>query len=66
MCGIFFSFLRFSNYRAIDVPEIKEVAEFMEYMLGDCSGDEDKTFLTLRVHTVFCISWQNYHLDNNR
>uniref|UniRef100_A0A671QY56 Vitellogenin domain-containing protein n=1 Tax=Sinocyclocheilus anshuiensis TaxID=1608454 RepID=A0A671QY56_9TELE len=26
-----------------------EVAEFMEFMLGDCSGDEDSTYLTLRV-----------------
>ncbi|KAL1258348.1 hypothetical protein QQF64_011592, partial [Cirrhinus molitorella] len=30
-------------------PEVKEVAEFMEFMLGDCSGDEDSTYLTLRV-----------------
>ncbi|XP_072545771.1 apolipoprotein B-100 [Salminus brasiliensis] len=31
------------------IPEVREVAAFMEFMLGDCSGDEDKTFLTLRV-----------------
>ncbi|XP_067311333.1 apolipoprotein B-100 isoform X2 [Pseudorasbora parva] len=30
-------------------PEVKDVAEFMKFMLGDCSGDEDSTFLTLRV-----------------
>ncbi|CAB1335350.1 unnamed protein product [Coregonus sp. 'balchen'] len=29
--------------------EVKEVKEFMDTMLGDCSGDEDMTFLTLRV-----------------
>ncbi|KAG7509082.1 apolipo B-100-like [Solea senegalensis] len=31
------------------IPEIYSVAEFMAAQLGDCSGDEDKTFLTLRV-----------------
>ncbi|KAI5616809.1 apolipoprotein B-100, partial [Silurus asotus] len=40
---------KFSEYQGTNVPEVKEVAEFMEFMLGDCSGDEDKTFLTLRV-----------------
>ncbi|KAK2843259.1 hypothetical protein Q7C36_011474 [Tachysurus vachellii] len=40
---------KFSKNQAINVPEVKEVAEFMEFMLGDCSGDEDKIFLTLRV-----------------
>ncbi|KAI4872235.1 hypothetical protein NFI96_010377 [Prochilodus magdalenae] len=34
---------------ALTMPEVREVAEFMQFMLGDCSGDEDKTFLTLRV-----------------
>ncbi|XP_074541970.1 apolipoprotein B-100-like [Halichoeres trimaculatus] len=31
------------------IPEIYAVAEFMTQQLGDCSGDKDKTFLTLRV-----------------
>nr|XP_694827.7 apolipoprotein B-100 [Danio rerio] len=35
--------------QATSTPEVKEVAKFMEFMLGDCSGDEDSTFLTLRV-----------------
>ncbi|XP_065144413.2 apolipoprotein B-100 [Paramisgurnus dabryanus] len=35
--------------QATSTPEVKEVAEFMEFMLGDCSEDEDSTFLTLRV-----------------
>uniref|UniRef100_A0A8L0DVA8 Apolipoprotein B n=1 Tax=Oncorhynchus mykiss TaxID=8022 RepID=A0A8L0DVA8_ONCMY len=29
--------------------EVKDVKEFMDTMLGDCSGNEDMTFLTLRV-----------------
>ncbi|KAK3537618.1 hypothetical protein QTP70_017011 [Hemibagrus guttatus] len=40
---------KFSKNQATNVPEVKEVADFMEFMLGDCTGDEDKTFLTLRV-----------------
>ncbi|XP_050990114.1 apolipoprotein B-100 [Labeo rohita] len=35
--------------QATSTPEVKEVAEFMEFMLGDCSRDEDSTYLTLRV-----------------
>ncbi|XP_061609496.1 apolipoprotein Bb, tandem duplicate 1 [Phyllopteryx taeniolatus] len=31
------------------IPEIRSVAEFMAGHLGDCTGDEDNTFLTLRV-----------------
>ncbi|XP_031178307.1 apolipoprotein Bb, tandem duplicate 1 [Sander lucioperca] len=31
------------------IPEIHSVAEFMAAQLGDCSGDNDKTFMTLRV-----------------
>ncbi|XP_069578471.1 apolipoprotein Bb, tandem duplicate 1 [Brachyistius frenatus] len=30
-------------------PEIYSVAEFMAAQLGDCSGDKDNTFMTLRV-----------------
>jgi len=41
---------RLPQDQAISTPEVEEVAEFMEFMLGDCSGDEDSTFLTLRVH----------------
>ncbi|XP_036449677.1 apolipoprotein B-100 [Colossoma macropomum] len=40
---------KFPQTDALTMPEVREVAEFMEFMLGDCSGDEDKTFLTLRV-----------------
>ncbi|XP_030645296.1 apolipoprotein B-100 [Chanos chanos] len=32
-----------------DSKPVEEVAEFMEFLLGDCSGDEDRTFLALRV-----------------
>ncbi|KAM9466083.1 apolipoprotein B-100 [Clarias gariepinus] len=35
--------------QTVNAPGVKDVADFMEFMLGDCSGDEDKTFLTLRV-----------------
>ncbi|KAM6992517.1 apolipoprotein B-100-like [Tautogolabrus adspersus] len=31
------------------IPEIHSVAEFMATKLGDCSGDKDTTFMTLRV-----------------
>ncbi|XP_041814966.1 apolipoprotein Bb, tandem duplicate 1 [Chelmon rostratus] len=31
------------------MPEIHSVAEFMAAQLGDCSGDKDNTFMTLRV-----------------
>ncbi|KAM3603273.1 uncharacterized protein V6R79_019676 [Siganus canaliculatus] len=31
------------------IPEIYAVAEFMAAQLGDCSGDKDTTFMTLRV-----------------
>uniref|UniRef100_UPI0037E87793 apolipoprotein Bb, tandem duplicate 1 n=1 Tax=Semicossyphus pulcher TaxID=241346 RepID=UPI0037E87793 len=31
------------------IPEIYSVAEFMAAQLGDCSGDKDTTFMTLRV-----------------
>ncbi|TDH00513.1 hypothetical protein EPR50_G00189240 [Perca flavescens] len=31
------------------IPEIHSVSEFMAAQLGDCSGDNDKTFMTLRV-----------------
>lgn len=34
------------------IPEIHSVAEFMAAQLGDCSGDNDNTFMMLRV----CIS----------
>ncbi len=40
---------RLPQGQATSTPEVKEVAEFMEFMLGDCSGDEDSTYLTLRV-----------------
>lgn len=31
------------------IPEINSVAEFMAAQLGDCTGDKDNTFMTLRV-----------------
>uniref|UniRef100_A0A3Q3G2A5 Apolipoprotein B-100-like n=1 Tax=Labrus bergylta TaxID=56723 RepID=A0A3Q3G2A5_9LABR len=31
------------------IPEIHSVAEFMAAQLGDCTGDKDTTFMTLRV-----------------
>ncbi|XP_061563282.1 apolipoprotein Bb, tandem duplicate 1 [Cololabis saira] len=31
------------------IPEIHSVAEFMAAELGDCTGDKDQTFMTLRV-----------------
>ncbi|XP_041832599.1 apolipoprotein Bb, tandem duplicate 1 [Melanotaenia boesemani] len=31
------------------IPEIHSVAEFMAAELGDCTGDQDQTFMTLRV-----------------
>ncbi|XP_070704851.1 apolipoprotein B-100-like [Pempheris klunzingeri] len=31
------------------IPEINSVAEFMAAQLGDCSGDKENTFMTLRV-----------------
>lgn len=43
---------RLPQDQAPSTPEVKEVADFMEFMLGDCSGDEDSTFLTLRVHVT--------------
>lgn len=46
---------RLPQDQAASTPEVKEVAEFMEFMLGDCSGDEDSTFLTLRVHLTLSI-----------
>ncbi|KAM9339237.1 apolipoprotein B-100-like [Symphorus nematophorus] len=38
-------------YKAEDklIPEIYSVAEFMAAQLGDCSGNKDTTFMTLRV-----------------
>lgn len=34
------------------IPEIHSVAEFMAAQLGDCSGDKDDTFMTLRVQRI--------------
>lgn len=43
---------RLPQDQATSTREVKEVAKFMEFMLGDCSGDEDSTFLTLRVYVT--------------
>ncbi|XP_070782434.1 apolipoprotein B-100-like [Enoplosus armatus] len=40
---------RFYNAEGKLIPEIYSVAEFMAAQLGDCSGDKDNTFMTLRV-----------------
>ncbi|XP_005731238.1 apolipoprotein Bb, tandem duplicate 1 [Pundamilia nyererei] len=40
---------RFYKSEGRQIPEIHSVAEFMASQLGDCSGDKDKTFMTLRV-----------------
>ncbi len=42
-------FFRFYRAEGKLIPEIKSVAEFMAGQLGDCSGDKDETFMTLRV-----------------
>lgn len=43
---------RFHKAEGQLVPEIHSVAEFMAAQLGDCSGDKDRTFMTLRVQRV--------------
>ncbi|XP_076612758.1 apolipoprotein Bb, tandem duplicate 1 [Chaetodon auriga] len=40
---------RFYKAEGKMMPEIHSVAEFMASQLGDCSGDKDNTFMTLRV-----------------
>ncbi|XP_070843707.1 apolipoprotein Bb, tandem duplicate 1 [Chaetodon trifascialis] len=40
---------RFYKAEGKMMPEIHSVAEFMVSQLGDCSGDKDNTFMTLRV-----------------
>ncbi|KAK2856131.1 hypothetical protein Q5P01_004866 [Channa striata] len=40
---------RFYKAEGKVIPEISSVAEFMAERLGDCSGDNDNTFMTLRV-----------------
>ncbi|XP_028254055.1 apolipoprotein B-100-like [Parambassis ranga] len=40
---------RFYKVEGKIIPEILSVAEFMAAQLGDCSGDNDNTFMTLRV-----------------
>uniref|UniRef100_A0A674MR38 Apolipoprotein Bb, tandem duplicate 2 n=1 Tax=Takifugu rubripes TaxID=31033 RepID=A0A674MR38_TAKRU len=40
---------RFYNAEEKLIPEIHSVAEFMAAQLGDCTGDKDNTFMTLRV-----------------
>lgn len=43
--------MSFRFYKAEEkmIPEIFAVAEFMAAQLGDCSGDMENTFMTLRV-----------------
>ncbi|XP_077567704.1 apolipoprotein Bb, tandem duplicate 1 [Stigmatopora nigra] len=40
---------RFHKSEGEVIPEIRSVAEFLAGHLGDCAGDQDNTFLTLRV-----------------
>ncbi|XP_077443504.1 apolipoprotein Bb, tandem duplicate 1 [Stigmatopora argus] len=40
---------RFQKTEGEVIPEIRSVAEFLAGHLGDCAGDQDNTFLTLRV-----------------
>uniref|UniRef100_A0A3Q1D884 Vitellogenin domain-containing protein n=1 Tax=Amphiprion ocellaris TaxID=80972 RepID=A0A3Q1D884_AMPOC len=40
---------RFYKQEGKLIPEIFSVAEFMAAQLGDCTGDKDNTFMTLRV-----------------
>ncbi|KAM7367783.1 hypothetical protein PAMP_014060 [Pampus punctatissimus] len=40
---------RFHKTEGKLIPEIHSVAEFMAAQLGDCSGDKENTFMTLRV-----------------
>uniref|UniRef100_A0A6Q2X0P1 Vitellogenin domain-containing protein n=1 Tax=Esox lucius TaxID=8010 RepID=A0A6Q2X0P1_ESOLU len=40
-------------------PEVKEVSKFVHTLLGDCSGDEDMTFLTLRIVGVMGKAMQS-------
>ncbi|XP_028253696.1 apolipoprotein B-100-like [Parambassis ranga] len=40
---------RFYKVEGKIIPEILSAAEFMAAQLGDCSGDNDNTFMTLRV-----------------
>ncbi|KAM9778214.1 apolipoprotein Bb, tandem duplicate 1 [Syngnathus typhle] len=40
---------RFYKSEGKVIPEIRSVAEFLAGHLGDCTGDDENTFLTLRV-----------------
>lgn len=55
--SINFPYNRFYKTEGKLIPEIYSVAEFMAAQLGDCSGDKDNTFMTLRV----CISPKNIY-----
>ncbi|KAJ8289514.1 hypothetical protein GJAV_G00002190 [Gymnothorax javanicus] len=50
MYGLSNTVRRFYDENRVITPEVMQVSEFMTLMLsGDCTGDEDRTFLTLRV-----------------
>ncbi|XP_018588227.2 apolipoprotein B-100 [Scleropages formosus] len=50
MYGLSNAVRKFFQTKGKVTPEIADVSQFMASLLaGDCSGDEDKTFLTLRV-----------------
>lgn len=55
-----FFFTRFYKAEEKMIPEIHSVADFMAGQLGDCSGDKDTTFMTLRVS--YCPI--KYNLNN--
>lgn len=42
-------FNRWYKVEEVLIPEIFSVAEFMAAQLGDCSGEQEKVFMTLRV-----------------
>lgn len=47
---VFIYFFRFYNEKKIVTEEIADVADFMVSLLGtDCSGEDELTYLTLRV-----------------
>lgn len=48
--NVFLYFFRFYNEKMIVTEEITDVADFMVSLLGtDCSGEDELTYLTLRV-----------------
>lgn len=56
---VFIYFFRFYNEKKIVTEEIADVADFMVSLLGtDCSGEDELTYLTLRVFLFPCFLTQ--------